>query len=504
MQHASMREYGLSEMAPASLLPPSVLPSPLPLDLQGTPMRHVLLIVLLTVLLPSLAAAGGFQRLHADQATATSFLKSNWNKYEENYHPNYVLDDDPKTAWVEGAAGDGVGETLSIPVSHLATARAVRIVVFNGYQKTAGLLSANAAPKQLTVTVLDPGKGESASQQLTLERKLGPQSFDIPVKGPVAEVVLKIDSVHPGSKYKDTCISDVQVFVDSEVPYNAAVEKGKREAMLTWKKERLQAAKYFASLPKTYPFAATRFEVKREEQPLTKRYGRLIDEDKDGYPDKGVTAKDYVPLMEQLQKGATTLPLEDADKKLLVELNTLLAAPPQEGQWYSLAQKGRVQLPEGFHFSKLMAPLFQLSDATLFEAKGRGALKPKLSDDDGYYHGEVLSNLLLLEGSAADVKKVYFTHTEIIAERTTATITTHAIALLEGGKLKRLVTLKTEKDEMEGGSVWVGVTEPTYTDGKVSRLQTTQVVDRNYVMEGVDPDAGIFLEKTAFEAPSRS
>jgi hypothetical protein len=351
---------------------------------------------------------------------------------------------------------------------------------------------------------LDPGKGESARQQLTLERKMGPQSFDIPVKGPVAEVVLKIDSVHPGSKYKDTCISDVQLFVDSDVPYNAAVEKGKREAMLKWKKDRLAAAKYFASLPKTYPFAATRFELKRDEQQLTKRYAQMIDEDKDGYPDKGVTAKDYVPLMTQIQKGATTLPLQDADKKLLVELNTLSAAPPQEGKWYSLTQKGRMELPEGFDFPKLLTPLFQLSDATLFESKGRGALKPKMSMDDGYYHGEVLSNLLLLEGSADDVKKVYFTHTEVIAERTTATITTHALALLEGGKLKRLVTLKTEQDEMEGGTVSVSVTQPTYTEGKVSRVQTTQVVDRNYVMEGVDPDAGIFEETTTYEAPPRS
>ncbi|HEX8705326.1 MAG TPA: hypothetical protein VF815_41220 [Myxococcaceae bacterium] len=464
-------------------------------------MRHVLL----TVLLPSLASAAGFQRLHAEQATATSFLKSNWNKYEENYHPSYVLDDDPKTAWVEGADGEGSGESLTIPVSNLASARAVRLVVFNGYQKTKGLLSANAAPKQVTVTVLDPGKGESARQQLTLERKMGPQSFDIPVKGAVAEVVLTVDSVHPGSKYKDTCISDVQVFVDSDVPYNPAVEKGKRAAMLEWKKGRLQAAKYFASLPKTYPFAATTFEVNREEQQLLlKRYSKLIDEDKDEYPDKAETSKDYVPLMDQIQQGATRLPLGDADKKLLSELHTLSAAPPQDGKWYSLAQKGRIQMPEGLEFSKLMAPLFQLGDATLFEAKGRGALKPKLSDDDGYYHGEVLSNLLLLEGSAADVKKVYFTHTEIIAERTTATITTHAIALLEGGKLQRLVTLQTVKDEFDGTAASVKVTEPVYTDGKVSRVQATEITDRNYTMEGVDPDAGIYVGKATFQTPPRA
>ncbi|HVG57559.1 MAG TPA: hypothetical protein VNA24_03335 [Hyalangium sp.] len=40
-------------------------------------------IALLTLLLPCIASAGGFQRLHSEQASATSFLKSNWNKYEE-------------------------------------------------------------------------------------------------------------------------------------------------------------------------------------------------------------------------------------------------------------------------------------------------------------------------------------------------------------------------------------------------------------------------------------
>jgi hypothetical protein len=463
-------------------------------------MRHVLL----TVLLPSLAFAGGFQRLHADQATATSFLKSNWNKYEENYHPSYVLDDDPKTAWVEGAEGEGAGEALTIPVSNLASARVVRIVVFNGYQKTAGLLKANAAPHQLTVTVLGEGGRESARQQLTLERKMGGQPFEIPVKGPVAQVVLTVDSVHPGSKYKDTCISDVQVFVDSEVPYNAAVEKGKREAMLQWKKERLQAARYYASLPKSYPFATTRFDSKRDEKQLAKRYSKVIDEDKDDYPDKGVPAKDYVPLMTQLEQGGANLPLEDGDKRLLTELRTLSAAPPQDGKWYSLAQKGGLVLPENLNIPKKMSPLFQLGEATLFEAKGRGSTKPRLSDDDGYYHGEVLSNLLLLEGSTTDVKKVYFTHTEIIAERTTATITTHGIALLEGGKLQRLVTLRTVKDDMGGTPVAAGVMQPSYTDGKVSRMETTEIRERDYPELGVDPDAGIFLEKTTFEAPPRS
>jgi hypothetical protein len=60
------------------------------------------------------------------------------------------------------------------------------------------------------------------------------------------------------------------------------------------------------------------------------------------------------------------------------------------------------------------------------------------------------------------------------------------------------------KDDIDGSAVSVSVTEPGYTDGKVSRLQATQIMDRNYTLEGVDPNAGIYLEKTTYEAPSRS
>lgn len=56
------------------------------------------------------AKAGAFKRLYTDGASATSYLQNNWNRYTENYHPSYALDDDPKTAWVEGAEGDGHGE----------------------------------------------------------------------------------------------------------------------------------------------------------------------------------------------------------------------------------------------------------------------------------------------------------------------------------------------------------------------------------------------------------
>ena len=90
-------------------------------------------------------------RLYSSHAKSSSFLKSAWNKYNENYHPNYVLDDNPKTAWVEGVDGNGEGETLLIPFSPLSSAKKVRLKIRNGYQKSENLMKANSAPKEILV-----------------------------------------------------------------------------------------------------------------------------------------------------------------------------------------------------------------------------------------------------------------------------------------------------------------------------------------------------------------
>ena len=210
--------------------------------------------------LTSIAAAEPtFQQLHSDAARATSYLKSNWNKYSENYHPNYVLDDNPVTAWVEGVSGQGEGEVLSWDVSALSSARAVRIRIKNGYQKSAGLFAANSAPKDVQLQVWR-GADVVAEQQVTLEKKMGWQEVVLATDGKgLDHIELQVLSVYPGSKYKDTCISDVETWVDSDVTYNGPFEQSKHETLEAWITERVKTAEYFANLPPTYPFAATRF-----------------------------------------------------------------------------------------------------------------------------------------------------------------------------------------------------------------------------------------------------
>jgi len=152
------------------------------------------------------------------------------------------VDDDPKTAWVEGREGSGVGEWIRFHSTPLEGATTVRLRLLNGYQKSKALYKANARPKILTVKLLPGGQ----ITRVTLKDVEGWQEVRASQKaGPIQAVELRIDAEYAGSKYKDLCLSDAQVFVTATTRENPAVERGRFQRVLTWKKERLEASKLF-------------------------------------------------------------------------------------------------------------------------------------------------------------------------------------------------------------------------------------------------------------------
>lgn len=190
------------------------------------------------------------RRLYTDTAEASSFLWGDWNRFIENYHPNYVGDDDAKTAWVEGSAGSGAGEWLRLQVTPLEGTTTVRLKIRNGYQKSKGLFAANARAKDVVVRLL-PSKTELKA---TLADKDGWQELTInQAAGPMRAVELKVGSVYEGTKYKDLCISDVQVFATATTPDNPGFEKNKKKALLAWRAARLAAAKAYGGAKVALP-----------------------------------------------------------------------------------------------------------------------------------------------------------------------------------------------------------------------------------------------------------
>ena len=223
------------------------------------------------ILLPSQAGqppqAAIERRLHLATAEASSFLVNDWNRFQENYLPLYVGDDDPKTAWTEGAKGDGVGEWLRLKVTPMAGATRVRLRIRNGYQKSDRLFAANERARGVTVVLLPSG---AKVDELALEIPLSDAKVDAELAdrqdwqevivtqpaGALAAVELRVRSVYAGKKYDDLCISDAQLLVTATTPENPAFEKARFAQLTKWKTERVAAAKLFRSaLGKKLPFA---------------------------------------------------------------------------------------------------------------------------------------------------------------------------------------------------------------------------------------------------------
>jgi hypothetical protein len=192
------------------------------------------------------------RRLHVASAEASSYLVNDWNKFQENYLPLYVGDDDPHTAW--SLKTEGIGEWLRVHVTPMEGASKLRMKIRNGYQKTPRLWEANSRAKELTVTLLPSKKtvdvrleDKSDWQEIALEQPVG--AFEA--------VELKVKSVYPGKKYDDLCISDLQLYVTATSSDNPAFEKQRLDKIVSWKKERVAAAKMFKTkLGQSLPIAA--------------------------------------------------------------------------------------------------------------------------------------------------------------------------------------------------------------------------------------------------------
>ena len=145
--------------------------------------------------------------IRADQITASSTLEDG-SGY--NYSTECLQDFNANTAWVEGTAGDGIGETLtySFPEGTVLTGG----VIYTGYQKSEHLLHANGAPNAYRVESGD--RSESLFLDSYADTFLGNEKegylfwFDEPMIPDHGKVTVTITSVRPGWKYQDTCISE--------------------------------------------------------------------------------------------------------------------------------------------------------------------------------------------------------------------------------------------------------------------------------------------------------
>lgn len=151
---------------------------------------------------------GGKWELHRRdyKAKASSTLAAS---KELRYDAQLLAIDDSESdssAWVEGVKGDGIGESVTLTLPKPAKLNRVGLV--NGYAKSDDIYEKNNRISKLDVS-LDGGAPFQVSvpdERLTSEMFY----FDLPESSkPVSTVKLTIAGVYKGTKYDDTCLSEV-------------------------------------------------------------------------------------------------------------------------------------------------------------------------------------------------------------------------------------------------------------------------------------------------------
>ncbi|MBN1602695.1 MAG: hypothetical protein JW915_13890 [Chitinispirillaceae bacterium] len=126
------------------------------------------------------------------------------------YKPYNIHDTDSTTAWVEGVAGDGVGEWIEIEFSRSFDIKAFEIA--NGYGKSKKIYEANNRVKDLGIVFYTTGG--PLESRITLGDESFKKSDHVVTEtfsgcNGVLRIRFTILSVYKGKKYDDTCISEI-------------------------------------------------------------------------------------------------------------------------------------------------------------------------------------------------------------------------------------------------------------------------------------------------------
>lgn len=138
---------------------------------------------------------------HLIKASASSFLDAS---KVSGYKPGNVLDGRSNTAWSEGAPGWGLGQWIHLEFTDWVEMTGISII--NGYAK-AGVYAKNGRVMDATLIFSD---GSSQTMRLSDTSQEQWVTLSRPVR--TDSVRLVIDSVYPGTKWQDTCISEIRVF----------------------------------------------------------------------------------------------------------------------------------------------------------------------------------------------------------------------------------------------------------------------------------------------------
>jgi hypothetical protein len=149
--------------------------------------------------------SGGTQAFRSALGCVSSHLHS---QSGNRYVVQNLFDGNTATAWCEGAAGNGRGETITFEWSDAAPLQGLFIT--NGYTKSSDIWRKNNRIRDLVVTVWDHSWSGPRTTTIRLHDSPLEEQVTLPWHAPSpVRLELRIGSVYRGSKYQDTCVSEL-------------------------------------------------------------------------------------------------------------------------------------------------------------------------------------------------------------------------------------------------------------------------------------------------------
>lgn len=139
-----------------------------------------------------------------------------------SYGPEKVFDYNDSTAWCENAEGVGVGEWVAIYLGEgekIGRFNGLDVVIYTGYRKDKSIYGKNGKPTKMKIELFN---GRNAVASLVS----GPSDIykllktSANYKGGVWIKITILNAIS-GSKYKDTCISEIKTNFKNANPFKA-------------------------------------------------------------------------------------------------------------------------------------------------------------------------------------------------------------------------------------------------------------------------------------------
>ncbi|KAF6634943.1 discoidin domain-containing protein [Paenibacillus sp. EKM208P] len=137
--------------------------------------------------------------ISAKKISASSTLS---DQAGNSYAARSIMDGDASTAWCEGSKGDGIGEWIKIDFGSMQELKGFELI--NGLAKSSNAYQANNRVKRMKLEF-------SNGQTMMVDNDfISNQFLDNPIH--TSFVKITIEAIERGSKYHDTCMSEIRFF----------------------------------------------------------------------------------------------------------------------------------------------------------------------------------------------------------------------------------------------------------------------------------------------------